>query len=66
MKISFYFDTYPNQELKYIFATQSPGKKRENVTRYKVTVEVRNPLDDGVDNEIFAEAVKVEDDNASN
>jgi hypothetical protein len=61
MKISFYFDTYPHQELKYIFPTQTPTKKADNVTRYKVTVEVPDPLDEGCNTELFPEAIKVED-----
>lgn len=64
MKVSFYFDTYPHQELKHIYPTQTPGKKLENTTRYKVTVEVPNPLDEGCDTELFPEAVKIDNGNA--
>lgn len=62
MKISFYFDTYNHQKLEHIYATQTPGKKMKNVTRYKVTVEIPDPLDKDCDTELFPEAEKIEDD----
>lgn len=65
MKVSFYFDTYAHQQLKHIFPTQNPGTKIKGATRYKVTVEVPDPLDLDVDEEIQVDAVKVEGDEHS-
>lgn len=52
MEINLYMDIWPGIEQGYLSATNQPGTKPENVTRYKLTFDIPDPQDPDVEVEV--------------